>query len=50
MRLCCILRYKEGYKYHELSRLMGISIETVKAHLFQARKRLALRLGERELS
>lgn len=50
MRLCCILRYKEGYKYQEISRLMGVSIDTVKAHLFQARKRLIAKLGETELS
>lgn len=50
MRSCCILRYKEGYKYDEISRLMGISIETVKAHLFQARKRLTAKLGDTEHS
>lgn len=50
MRACCILRYEEGYKYQEIARLMGISIETVKAHLHQARKRLIEKLGAAELS
>ena len=50
MRLCCILRYERGYKYQEIARLMGISIETVKAHLHQGRKRLTAQLGNMELS
>lgn len=44
MRRCCILRYEKGLKYHEIATLMRISIETVKAHLHQARKRLMDRL------
>lgn len=50
MRLCCILRYQRGYKYQEIARLMGISIETVKAHLHQGRKRLTAQLGNTEQS
>jgi len=50
MRLCCILRYERGYKYQEIARLMGISIETVKAHLHQGRKRLTAQLGNTEPS
>jgi RNA polymerase sigma-70 factor, ECF subfamily len=46
MRLCCTLRYERGLKYREIAEVMKISIETVKAHLHQARKRLKLRLGE----
>lgn len=45
MRQCCILRYQKGLKYQEIATIMGISIETVKAHLFQARKRLTAQLG-----
>lgn len=45
MRRCCILRYERGLKYHEIAAIMRISIETVKAHLHQARKRLLSRLG-----
>ncbi|HKI06064.1 MAG TPA: sigma-70 family RNA polymerase sigma factor [Thermoanaerobaculia bacterium] len=46
MRRCCILRYERGLKYKEIADLMKISIETVKAHLHQARKRLIDLLGE----
>jgi RNA polymerase sigma-70 factor, ECF subfamily len=46
MRRCCILRYERGLKYQEIATLMGISIETVKAHLHQARKRLMDLLGD----
>jgi RNA polymerase sigma-70 factor, ECF subfamily len=45
MRRCCILRYEKGFKYQEIADAMGISIETVKAHLHQARKRLMAQLG-----
>lgn len=48
MRRCCILRYERGFKYKEIAYLMGISIETVKAHLHQARKRLMDLLGEKD--
>lgn len=47
MRLCCELRYVRGYKYQEIATLMKISIETVKAHLHQARKRLMDKLAGR---
>ena len=40
MRTCCELRYVRGLKYHEIAKVMKISIETVKAHLHQAGKRL----------
>jgi RNA polymerase sigma-70 factor, ECF subfamily len=46
MRRCCIFRYEKGLKYKEIAFIMGISIETVKAHLHQARKRLMDLLGE----
>jgi RNA polymerase sigma-70 factor (ECF subfamily) len=45
MRTCCVLRYERGMKYQEIATVMKISIETVKAHLHQARKRLIERLG-----
>ena len=47
MRRCCILRYERVLKYQEIATVMGISIETVKAHLHQARKRLTALLGEK---
>jgi len=48
MRRCCILRYERGLKYKEIADIMKISIETVKAHLHQARKRLTALLGEED--
>jgi RNA polymerase sigma-70 factor (ECF subfamily) len=45
MRRCCELRYIQEFKYYEIAKLMKISIETVKAHLHQARKRLMDTLG-----
>lgn len=45
MRLCFQMRYVEGLQYREIAALMQISIETVKAHLHQARKRLIEKLG-----
>lgn len=35
-----------GLDYHEIAQRMGISINTVKSQLFQARERLRKRLGE----
>jgi RNA polymerase sigma-70 factor (ECF subfamily) len=48
MRMCCTLRYERGLKYQEIAAIMNISIETVKAHLHQARKRLTAELGGTE--
>jgi RNA polymerase sigma-70 factor (ECF subfamily) len=44
MRRCVILRIDQDLKYREIASLMRISIETVKAHLFQARQILKSRL------
>lgn len=44
MRHCLLLRVDHGLKYREIAHLMQVSIQTVKAHLFQARGRLADRL------
>jgi RNA polymerase sigma-70 factor (ECF subfamily) len=40
MRRCCELRFVQGLKYQEIADLMNLSIETVKAHLHQGRKRI----------
>jgi len=40
MRRCVFLRLYQDLKYREIAALMRISIETVKAHLHQAQKRL----------
>lgn len=45
-RQCFYLRYVRGYKYEEIAVLMKIALGTVKAHLFQARKKLKQWLGE----
>lgn len=46
MRRVCLLRYTQGRKYREIATLLGISIETVKAHLHQAKHRIEERLGQ----
>jgi RNA polymerase sigma-70 factor (ECF subfamily) len=48
MRTCFLLRYEQGRKYKEIAVIMRISIDTVKAHLFQAKKRLRLELADPE--
>ncbi len=40
MRRCVRLRLERDLKYKDIATLMGTSVETVKAQLFQARKRL----------
>jgi RNA polymerase sigma-70 factor (ECF subfamily) len=45
MRHVCELRYVQQRKYQEIADVLKISIETVKAHLHQARKRLMTQLG-----
>lgn len=45
MQRCCRLRYEQGLMYREIAEVMKISVETVKAHLHQARKRLTDELG-----
>lgn len=46
MRQCLHLRLNEDLKYREIALVMGISIQTVKAHLHQAQQRLRSRLEE----
>jgi RNA polymerase sigma-70 factor (ECF subfamily) len=46
MRKCLILRVYYDLKYREIAAVMRISIETVKAHLFQARLRMKECLGD----
>ena len=45
MRKCVELRVYEDLKYREIAERMNISIDTVKAHLFQARQILKGKLG-----
>ncbi|HEY2293599.1 MAG TPA: RNA polymerase sigma factor [Thermoanaerobaculia bacterium] len=46
MRQVLSLRVDQDLKYREIAIVLQISIETVKAHLFQARQRLRDELGE----
>jgi RNA polymerase sigma-70 factor (ECF subfamily) len=46
MRQVLSLRVDQDLKYREIAAVLQISIETVKAHLFQARQRLRDELGE----
>ncbi len=46
MRFCFLLRFYQGLKYREIAIIMGVSVETVKSQLFQARGRLRESLGE----
>jgi RNA polymerase sigma-70 factor, ECF subfamily len=45
MRRCVQLRVDRDLKYREIAVLLQVSVETVKAHLFQARQQLRVRLG-----
>jgi RNA polymerase sigma-70 factor (ECF subfamily) len=46
MRKCLILRVYHELKYREIGTVLRLSPETVKVHLFQARRRLQSELGE----
>jgi RNA polymerase sigma factor (sigma-70 family) len=46
MRKCLILRVYQDLKYREVAVVARLSIETVKAHLFVARRRLQEDLGD----
>ncbi len=46
MRACLVLRVYHDLKYREVAGRLRLSIDTVKAHLFQARQRLRNELGE----
>ena len=49
MRRCVLLRVLQDLKYQEIADVLGISIQTVKSHLHQARQRLKESLEEVEL-
>jgi RNA polymerase sigma factor (sigma-70 family) len=40
MRNCMILRAHQELSYQEIALIMGLSVETVKSHLYQARLRM----------
>jgi RNA polymerase sigma-70 factor (ECF subfamily) len=47
MRSCLLLHEFQGLAYKEVARVMKISIETVKSHIFQGRRKLEERLKQR---
>lgn len=48
MRDCLVLRLYHGLAYREIAKIKQVSVETVKAHLFRARKRLRETLGSED--
>jgi len=46
MRTCFLLRYGQGRKYEEIAVLMNVSVDTVKAHLHQAKQKLKIELSD----
>lgn len=46
MRACFQLRYDQGRKYEEIAVLMNVSVDTVKAHLHQAKQKLKIELSD----
>lgn len=46
MRACFQLRYAQGRKYEEIAVLMNVSVDTVKAHLHQAKQKLKIELSD----
>jgi RNA polymerase sigma-70 factor (ECF subfamily) len=49
MRRCVELRLRHDLSYREIAAVLNLSIETVKVHFFQARKKLRRSLEESEL-
>ncbi len=45
MRACVKLSLVEGLEYAEIARRLGVSVNTVKAHVHRARQNLSARLG-----
>lgn len=45
MRCCVLLRVDQDLRYREIAELMRVSIDTVKAHLYQARQQLKGKLS-----
>jgi RNA polymerase sigma-70 factor (ECF subfamily) len=45
MRRCALLRFQQDLKYREIAEVMKIQIDTVKAHIGQAKQLLQKRLG-----
>lgn len=46
LRICVLLHYIEGFTVHEISRILGITENAVKARLMRGRKKLKVLLSE----
>ena len=46
LRICVLLHYIEGFSVREVSRILGIGENAVKARLMRGRKRLKALLSE----
>ena len=46
MRRCVQMRVEGGMKYRDIADALGISVDTVKAHLFQAKQKLKEKLAD----
>jgi RNA polymerase sigma-70 factor (ECF subfamily) len=46
MRRCVLMRVEGGMKYRDIADVLGISVDTVKAHLFQAKQKLKAKLSD----
>ena len=46
MRRCVQLRTDQDLRYRDIAVILGVSIDTVKAHLYQARQQLKAKLGD----
>lgn len=40
MKQCFLLRFNQNLRYREIATIMDVSVETVKSHIYQARRRL----------
>lgn len=46
MRRCVLLRVTQDLKYREIADVLQVTVDTVKAHLYQARQQLKGKLGD----
>lgn len=40
MKQCFLLRFNQNLRYREIATIMNVSVETVKSHIYQAKRRL----------
>ena len=49
MRHCFLFRYGQGCKTKDIARLMGLSVQSVKSHLHQGRKKLVEMIEQEQI-